>query len=101
MQEDVSGVLPRYLFYLECTDMDSSCAEEILDDCLCRVNYEYQGCRKMNEIGRARISCLRAGSFGRYEERLAKSGKHMGQNKRVCILDSSEKKQFFADQTTS
>lgn len=101
VQEDVSGVLPRYLFYLECADMDSSCAEEILDDCLCRVNYEYQGCRKMNEIGRARISCLRAGSFGRYEERLAKSGKHMGQNKRVCILDSSEKKQFFADQTTS
>ncbi len=100
VQEDVSDVLPRYLFYLECTDMDSLGAEEILDDCLCRVNYEYQGCRKMNEISRARISYLRPGSFGRYEERLAKRGKHMGQNKQICILDTLEKKQFFADQTT-
>lgn len=100
VQEDVSGDLPRYLFYLEGTNMDRSGAEEVLDDCLCRVNYEYQGCRKMNEIGRARISYLQAGSFGRYEERLAKSGKQMGQNKQVCILDSSEKKQFFAAQTT-
>lgn len=101
VQEDMSDVLPRYLFYLECahldiSGMDVSGAEDILDDCLCRVNYEYQGCRKMNEIGRVRISYLRAGSFGRYEEHLAKSGKMMGQNKRVCILDTAEKKQFFA-----
>ncbi len=101
VQEDMSDVLPRYQFYLECTGIHVSGAEDILDDCLCRVNYEYQGCRKMNEIGRVRISYLRAGSFGRYEEQLAKSGKIMGQNKRVCILDSSEKRQFFAGQTTS
>ncbi len=99
VQEDVSDVLPRYLFYLECTDMDTTCAEEVLDDCLCQVNYEYRGCRKMNEIGGVRISYLRAGSFCRYEEYLANSGKMMGQNKRVCILDTAEKKQFFAGQT--
>ncbi len=98
VQEDVSGILPRYLFYLECTDLDITEAQDILDDCLCRVNYEYQGCRKMNEIGKVRISYLRAGSFRRYEEYLADNGVLMGQNKRVCILDTAEKKQFFAGQ---
>lgn len=96
VQEDMSDVLPRYQFYLECTDIDISGTEDVLDDCLCRVNYEYQGCRKMNEIGKVRISYLRAGSFRHYEEQLAKNGKMMGQNKQVCILDTEEKKQFFA-----
>ena len=50
----------------------------------------------MNEIGKVRISYLHAGSFGLYEEQLAKSGKMMGQNKQVCILDTEEKKKFFA-----
>ncbi len=101
VQEDMSDLLPRYQFYLECTDINSSGAEDILDDCLCRVNYEYQGCRKMNEIGKVRISYLRAGSFERYEEHLAKSGKQMGQHKQACILDTAEKKQFFAAQENS
>lgn len=96
VQEDMSDVLPRYQFYLECTDLNISGAEDILDECLCLVNYEYQGCRKMNEIGKVRISYLCAGSFGHYEEQLAKNGKMMGQNKQVCILDTEEKKQFFA-----
>jgi hypothetical protein len=96
VQQDMSDVLPRYQFYLECTDIPISGAEGVLDDCLCRVNYEYQGCRKMNEIGKVRISYLRAGSFALYEEQLAKNGKMMGQNKQVCILDTEEKKQFFA-----
>lgn len=99
VQEDVSDVLPRYLFYLESADMDVSGAEDILDECLCQVNYEYQGCRKLHEIGKVRISYLRAGSFCRYEQQLANSGKLMGQNKRVCILDTEEKRQFFAAQT--
>ncbi|EOS26976.1 hypothetical protein C806_00568 [Lachnospiraceae bacterium 3-1] len=96
VQEDMSDLLPRYQFYLECTNLNISGAEDILDECLCRVNYEYQGCRKMNEIGKVRISYLCAGSFGRYEEQLAKNGKMMGQSKQVCILDTEEKKQFFA-----
>lgn len=96
VQEDMSDLLPRYQFYLECTNLNISGAEDILDECLCRVNYEYQGCRKMNEIGKVRISYLCAGSFGRYEKQLAKNGKMMGQSKQVCILDTEEKKQFFA-----
>lgn len=96
VQEDMSDVSPRYQFYLECADHNISGAEDILDECLCRVNYEYQGCRKMNEIGKVRISYLRAGSFVHYEKFLAKKGKRMGQNKGVCILDTAEKKQFFA-----
>ena len=98
VQEDMSDVLPRYLFYLECTAMDNTDAEDILDDCLCQVNYEYRGCRKMHEIGKVGISYLRTGSFCRYEQHLANSGKMMGQNKHVCILDTAEKKQFFASQ---
>ncbi len=98
VQEDMSDVLPRYLFYLECTAMDNTDAEDILDDCLCQVNYEYRGCRKMHEIGKVGISYLRTGSFCRYEQHLADSGKMMGQNKHVCILDTAEKKQFFASQ---
>ncbi len=98
VQEDMSDVLPRYLFYLECTDIDPLGAEVMLDDCLCWVNYEYKGCRSMNEIGRLQICYLREGSFGRYEEQLAADGKPMGQNKRICILDTAEKKAFFASQ---
>lgn len=100
VQEDMSDVLPRYLFYLECTDMNPSGAEMVLDDCLCRVNYEYKGCRDMNEIGRLKIRCLREGSFGRYEEQLAGDGRPMGQNKRICILDTEEKRAFFASQAS-
>lgn len=96
VQEDMSDLLPRYQFYLECAKINISGAENILDDNLCRVNYEYQGCRRMNEIGRVRISYLQEGSFECYEEYLAKMGKRTGQNKQVCILDTAEKKQFFA-----
>lgn len=98
VREELSGLLPRYQFYLECSGADPAQAETVLDDCLCRTNYEYQGCRRMNEIGRVRIAYLRAGSFEAYEEHLARSGRQVGQHKRVCILNTEEKKQFFEAQ---
>ena len=52
----------------------------------------------MHEIGRPRISRLCAGSFRRYEARLAAGGSMMGQHKGIRILDTEEKKQFFASQ---
>lgn len=98
VREDASGVLPRYLFYLECGGAAPPGAEALLDDCLCRANYSYRGCRQMNEIGRVRVSYLEEGSFDRYEKLLAAGGKQMGQYKRVCILDTAEKQRFFDSQ---
>ena len=98
VQEDVSDVLPRYLFYMEGSGKRDVDAKRILDECLCCVNYEYRGCRKMNEIGEPRIAYLREGSFERYEEHLAAEGHLMGQNKRICILGTAEKKAFFASE---
>lgn len=95
VQEDVSDVLPRYLFYIEGSGKGGADANRILDDCLCRVNYGYQGCRRMNEIGEPQIAYLRKGGFERYEEHLAAEGCLMGQNKRLCILDTADKKAFF------
>lgn len=96
VQEDNSGPLPRYLFYMEYTGKMEEGAEQILDGCLCRANYGYKGCRAMNEVGMPRIVGLRTDSFRRYEEHLAAGGHLMGQNKRICILDTEEKKDFFA-----
>lgn len=96
VQEDVSGVQPRYLFYIESEGIVADGAEEILEKYLCLVNLEYQGCRSMNEIGPLSIEFLRPGSFGRYEKHLAAQGVSMGQNKLLRILDTEEKKQFFA-----
>ena len=98
VQEDLSGALPRYLFYIEYEGALAAGAEERLDSCLCRANFEYKGCRLMHEIGRPRISRLCAGSFRRYEARLAAGGSMMGQHKGIRILDTEEKKQFFASQ---
>lgn len=95
VQEDVSDIPPRYLFYIEASGKKDAGAKRILDDCLCRVNYGYKGCRKMNEIGEPRIAYLREGSFERYEKHLAAGDCLMGQNKRICILDTDEKKAFF------
>ena len=66
VREDASGILPRYVFYLECTGAGPAWAEELLDACLCRANYSYRGCRQMSEISQVRISCLREGGFDRY-----------------------------------
>ena len=96
VQEDDSGLPPRYLFYVECAGEIAAGTETILDDCLCSVNYGYKGCRGMNEIGAPQIVGLPGGSFQRYEEHLAAGGHLMGQNKRICILDTVEKKRFFA-----
>lgn len=95
VREDTSGSPPRYIVYLECGAADSPGTEALLDECLCRANYSYRGCRQMNEIGRVRIIRLREGSMDRYEKHLADSGRQMGQYKRVCILDTEEKRQFF------
>lgn len=95
VQEDIFEQPPRYLFYIECDMAMPDGAESLLDDCLCKINYEYQKCRSINEIGQLRIECLRRGSFERYEKHLAAQGIRMGQNKPLRLLDSEEKKQFF------
>lgn len=98
VQEDVSGILPRYLFYMECRGKTDVNVEEILEDCLCSANYEYKCCRKMREIGPLQIAFLRKGSFKRYEQKLSEKGRVMGQNKLLHFLDTEEKRQFFASE---
>lgn len=96
VQEEISEGQPRYLFYIECKDRMPSDAEKTLDDCLCSVNYEYKGCRSINEIGMPRILLLQRGCFERYEKYRAAQGEFIGQHKPPRILDSEEKKRFFA-----
>ena len=50
----------------------------------------------MNEIGPLHIQFLRKGSFERYEKHLAEQGVMMGQSKLLRLLDTEEKKRFFA-----
>lgn len=96
VQENDAAGIPGYLFYMECEGGGIKDAGEVLEECMCEVNYDYQGCRSMHEIGALRIAFLRSGSFERYEKRLAAQGRNMGQSKLLRILDSEEKRQFFA-----
>ncbi len=96
VQEAFSDGMPQYLFYMECAGKMAGNTERILEEYLCRLNYEYKCCRKMNEIGRLRIQFLRQGSFERYEKYLAGKGVMMGQSKLLRLLDTEEKRQFFA-----
>ncbi len=91
---------PRYLFYVEPegTDGDRGRAERTLDLCLCQVNSRYQVRRAANEIKAPRIAYLQKGCFRRYEEYLAARGIPRGQSKRVCVLDTADKKLFFASE---
>lgn len=96
VQENAAADIPGYLFYMECEGGSMESAGEVLEECMCGVNYDYQGCRSMHEIGALRIGLLRSGSFERYEERLAAQGVNLSQRKLLRILDSEEKRQFFA-----
>ncbi len=96
VQEAEEKGLPHYLFYMECVGDTAADAESVLEDCLCCHNYEYNCCRNMNEIGPLHIQFLRKGSFERYEKHLAEQGVMMGQSKLLRLLDTEEKKHFFA-----
>ncbi|MDE5883544.1 MAG: GH3 auxin-responsive promoter family protein [Oscillospiraceae bacterium] len=98
--EDHSNLLPRYLFYIECVNYDAiENAREILEECMRNANFDYRSCESMNEIAGLKLSFLQRGSFREYEQRLAESGRFMGQSKLLHFLDTEEKKKFFADQT--
>lgn len=98
VQEDVSGVSPGYLFYLEC-DIIPPNAESILEECFCIANPEYGSCRKMYEIQPLHIKFLREGTFWRYEQDLVCRGRDLAQSKAPHFLDTEEKRLFFAGQT--
>lgn len=95
VQEELTGG-PRYLVYLECDCKQIADGERVLERCFCEANCEYAGCRRLNEIGGLRIRCLPVGSFARYEKYLSAKGIPIGQNKLLRILDTEEKKSFFA-----
>jgi len=88
---------PRYLVYLECGPVLDG--DGVLEDCFCEANCEYAGCRRLNEIGAVRLEYLPEGSFERYEAYLLSKGMSIGQNKLPHILDTEDKKNFFAAET--
>lgn len=97
--EDVSGLAPRYLIYMECFKNGIiENADEILENCMREANYEYLACTDMHEILPLRVAFLRSGSFKKYEQKLASSGRFMGQSKLLRFLDTEEKRKFFAAQ---
>lgn len=97
--EDNSELIPRYLFYIECTENAAvENADNILEECMREANFDYRSCGNMNEIAPLKLLFLQTGSFEKYEWRLAGAGKPMGQNKLLRFLDTAEKKEFFAKQ---
>ncbi len=97
VQEDFSGIAPRYLFYMECKKIPES-ADKIFERCMCEANREYKSCLNMREIEPLRIEYLREGSFRRYEQAISDSGKPTAQIKMPHFLNTKEKKSFFAAQ---
>lgn len=97
VHEDFSGIAPRYLFYMECENIPRN-ADVLFEECMCAANLEYRACRKMREIEPLHIEYLRDGSFKRYEQKLAKSGKSMAQSKIPHFLNMEEQRRFFAEQ---
>ncbi len=107
VQEEMRGKVPGYLFYMECCQEEcfsnaygrsGVLAEEVLDECLSCANYQYRSRRTLGLIRSPRISYLQEGSFRRYESYLAARGIPRGQGKRVCVLDTADKKLFFASE---
>ena len=97
VQEDFSGISPRYLFYMECENAPRN-ADAIFEECMCAANPEYKSCLNMREIRPLHIELLREGSFKHYEKMLAERGKPMAQSKMPHFLNTEEKKSFFASQ---
>lgn len=95
-QEDFTTRPGRYLFYLESEPLPG--VSEVLDRCLAGASLGYSGCRSMGEIAPVQVRFVPPGSFHRYEELLAESGRTMAQYKPVRILQSELSKQFFAAQ---
>lgn len=109
IQADYSLQPGRYLIYIEGTPTIPSMggaakaysgenADLIMEECLQKSILGYAGCRRMNEISPAHMEFLPRGSFARYEEHLAATGRPMGQSKPLRILDTPEKCRFFAAQ---
>lgn len=99
VQKDDSGTRPRYLFYIECMrNKMNSRAEKILEECMRQANAAYRSCAERKIIAPLKIAFLMRGSFMRYEQKLAAEGRHMGQNMPVHVLDTEDKKTFFASQ---
>lgn len=96
VQEDFSVRPGRYLIYAETPPVKNAAA--LMDRCLSEASLGYGGCRSMGDVGAPLVRFLPEGSFRRYEEYLARQGKSLDQYKPVRILDSEEKRRFFASE---
>lgn len=93
-QADFSVRPGRYLIYAQIPPVKD--AAGLVDQCLKEVSLGYQGCRASGDVAAPLVRFLPKGSFRRYEECLARGGKTLDQYKPVLILDSEEKRRFFA-----
>ncbi len=97
-QEDYSMHSKHYLVYVECAGKLPENADAIMDACLCESSFDYQGCRRMGDIDPLHMVHLPEGIFASYDKSLAKQGHEMGQSKPLRILNTEEKKKFFAEE---
>ena len=96
VREDRSSRPGRYVLYLESTPVHD--ADRLMDECLATASYGYRCCRQMDDIARPCVRFLPHGTFRRYEEAIARTGRTMAQYKPLIVIGSDDDGAFFERQ---
>ena len=94
--EDFTVRPGRYIAYIE--GRAESDADRIMDECLCRASYGYSGCRLMGDISMPHVRFLPEGTFRRYEDGVASTGRTMAQYKPAMMLRTKAMREFLASE---
>lgn len=86
----------HYQLFLEALPLPAEEAGALLDDALRAVNFGYEGCRSVGEIGLLELTYLPEGAFKRYREHTVEIGLERGQGKPIRVLKSEDSRCFFA-----
>ena len=92
--EDFSERPGRYIAYIEGKKLYD--ADRVLDECLSHASYGYSGCRLMGDISMPHVRFLPEGTFRRYEDGVASTGRAMAQYKPAMMLRKDEMRSFLA-----
>ena len=71
-------------------------SDRVLDECLSHASYGYSGCRLMGDISMPHVRFLPEGTFRRYEDGVASTGRAMAQYKPAMMLRKDEMRSFLA-----
>ena len=96
VREDRSSRPGRYVLYLESTPVHD--ADRLMDECLATASYGYRCCRQMDDIAKPCVRFLPHGTFRRYEEAIARTGRTMAQYKPLIVIGSDDDGAFFERQ---